>query len=90
MPTRILKVYIEPSTEFSNELCQIGLKTPCSLKVATLKLAPTVRTVGEAYIPKTGKEVKSLTLSASSSRVTWQSHPLNDILQQSIPHDYLL
>lgn len=48
------------------------------LKAASLKMAPTMRIVGRAYIPRAGKEVKNFQLPRS------RSHLFDDLLQQKL------
>ena len=53
-PARILKVYT--LTEFSHICNSDALNTHRSLKVACLKMAPTMGMVGRTYISRTGAE----------------------------------
>lgn len=44
----------------------------CSLKASPLKMAPSVRMMGTAYIPRAWEEVRSFPMPGSSSRVNQQ------------------
>lgn len=69
---------------FCHICCPDGLNNSCSLTDTSLKMVPTVGTVGRACIPRIGEGVRSLLLSRSSSRVSWQSHCLDDLLQHCL------
>lgn len=53
-PTRILKVYIEVLSGFSHVTVQMVSTTYFSLKVVSLKMAPTVGMVRRVDMPNTG------------------------------------
>ena len=69
LPTKTLNVYIEALILFSQEYCPDGLNNTICLKAVSLKMVPTVAMMGQIYIPRTRKRVKSLLLSRSSSGV---------------------
>ena len=81
-PTKILEVYIETLRRFSHGYSPDVSTTHYSLKSASLKPAPTVRTVGRTHMLRTGEGVRSFRLLRSSSRVYRGQRPLNDLFQQ--------
>lgn len=80
LSTKILKV-IWRLTGFSQYTIQMVFTTHCSLKAMSLKMAPTMGTMGRVYVPRTEEWVKNLPLPRSSSgqQVTissWWSLPM--------------
>lgn len=66
---------------------QMVSMTPYSLKATSLKMVPTVGTVGRVYIPGVEVGVRSLPLPGvglTGRPVVTSSCPLNDLLQQSV------
>lgn len=74
-PATVLKVYREDLTGFSHIDCPEGLNKTLLPQGCALGTAPSVGTMGRAYIPRTGEGPRSLQLPWSSSWVNHQSCP---------------
>lgn len=72
-PARTLRVYMEVFTGFTNVHCTDGLNT-----TSLGQLLETEKS-GRIYIPRTGEGLKNLRLPGASSRVNWQTYPLEDL-----------
>ena len=79
-PCQILKVYVQVLAGFSHAYHPGGFNNTLLCGGCVLGTAPTVGTVGRAYIPRTGEGKEPLV-----AHVNWQSHPL-DLLQQAWPN----
>lgn len=80
-PASILKIYREAFIGFRHTVQTVSTAY-YSLKAMTLKTAPGVGTMGRTSIPRTGEQERSLKLPRFLPRVSQQSCPLNDLLQQ--------
>ena len=84
---QILKVYKEAFLASDTYTVQMVSMTPYSLKATSLKMVPTVGTVGRAYIPRVEVGVRSLPLPGdelTGRPAVTPSCPLDDLLQQFV------
>lgn len=81
LPARNLNIYTDALTGLSHIIQPDSLNNTLLSQGFTLEMSPSVGIMGKTHIPRTGEGLRSLQLPGSGS---WQPHPLNALLQQSL------